>query len=383
MKSVLSLISKTPIRISQFNYRRDDILCEIRLYIPTRQSENREAEEGEDNNIHEASKIKEEILKLANIGSIGDEIAIIPELPLITPRGKFDLHILKDYLKIHGQTHDYKIPFKGITRIFLLPHVDKIHIAFVLGIEPPIRQGNTSYPFLVFQLKKELVITVNLNLPKDSEERKKILVSPLEGESLTGNAYDVIAKLFKAIIGTNIIIPGNFRSSKNNPSIKCSLKANEGFLYPLERGMIFIHKPVVYIKLEDVSYVECVRVTESVQKSFDLHVHTNKNNEKFQFSGILREEYDSIIKYLALKKIKVKSIEEGTHKIVEVNVSNTKTITSRRQKHLLENNNLELPSDESEFDDNYNSEEEMDVDEESEDSGKKKKAKSKKDRKKD
>ena len=347
------------------------MLCEIRLYIPTKLTENKETEEGEDNNLHEAGKIKEEILKLANIGSTGDEIAIIPELPLITPRGKFDLHIFKDYLKIHGQTHDYKIPFKGITKIFLLPHVDKIHIAFVLGIEPPIRQGNTTYPFLVFQIKQEIESTIKLNLPQDEEERKKFLKSPLEGNSLSGNVYDIMAKLFKAIIGINIVIPGNFRSSKNNPSIKCSLKANEGFLYPLERGLIFIHKPVVYIKLEDINYVECVRVTEH-QKSFDIMIYTKKNNESYQFLGILREEYDSIVKYLALKKIKVKSIEEGTHKIIEVTGVAKSSVTSRRKKHLEENNLLELPSSESEFDDNYNSEE-MDVDEDSEKIGGKQK----------
>ena len=260
------------------------MLCEIRLYIPTKLTENKETEEGEDNNLHEAGKIKEEILKLANIGSTGDEIAIIPELPLITPRGKFDLHIFKDYLKIHGH---------------------------------------------------------------------------------------IMAKLFKAIIGINIVIPGNFRSSKNNPSIKCSLKANEGFLYPLERGLIFIHKPVVYIKLEDINYVECVRVTEH-QKSFDIMIYTKKNNESYQFLGILREEYDSIVKYLALKKIKVKSIEEGTHKIIEVTGVAKSSVTSRRKKHLEENNLLELPSSESEFDDNYNSEE-MDVDEDSEKIGGKQK----------
>ena len=283
---------------------------------------------------------------------------------MITPRGKFDLHILKDYLKIHGQTHDYKIPFKGVTKIFLLPHVDKIHIAFVLGIEPPIRQGNTSYPFLVFQIKQEVETTIKLNLPKEEIERNKILKSPLE-DSLKGNLYDIVAKLFKSIIGVNIIIPGNFRSSKSNPSIRCSLKANEGFLYPLERGIIFIHKPVVYIKLEDINYVECVRVSESLQKSFDLNIYSKKNNESFQFLGILREEYDFILKYLALKKIKVKSIEEGTNKIIEVSATN-KTVTSRRKKHMEENNNIELPSDEESVDENYNSDD-MDVDDKGDD----------------
>ena len=34
----------------------------------------------------------------------------------LTPRGKFDLHFLKENIKIHGPTHDYKINFSNINK---------------------------------------------------------------------------------------------------------------------------------------------------------------------------------------------------------------------------------------------------------------------------
>ena len=31
--------------------------------------------------------------------------------------------------------------------------------------------------------------------------------------------------------------------------LKCSIKANEGMLFPLKSSLIFVHKPVIHIKL--------------------------------------------------------------------------------------------------------------------------------------
>lgn len=59
----------------------------------------------------------------------------------------------------------------------------------------------------------------------------------------------------------------------------------------------------------------------SVQRSFDMTIHLNKEDQ-YQFSSIDKQEYDVIIKYLGLKKIKVKS-ETGSAKLVEVEQTST------------------------------------------------------------
>jgi structure-specific recognition protein 1 len=294
---------------------------------------------------------------------LGESIAVVPELPLILPRGKFDVHFLKNALKIHGPSHDYKIPYKNILKAFLLPKPDGVHINFVLSLSSALRgQGNTNYPFLVFQFKNKNEKSIQLS----HIEKYPGLKSPIEGE-----LFDIMAKLFKHIINIGVIIPGSFKNSKNSSSLKCSLKTNEGYLYPLERGLIFIHKPVAYISLEEIKQVECSRITETnVQhKSFDICIKTIK--EEYQFQGIEKTEFDPLIKYFHNKKVKVKNIDEGNKEIKHV----PNTTTSRRQRPI-EDVPMELPS-ESEMDGDYSEDgdNDMEVDDESESEKKTKKRK--------
>lgn len=79
-------------------------------------------------------------------------------------RGRYDIKVFQNQLFFHGKTYDYKIPFKSVTRMFLLPHKDNRHMFFVLHINPPIRQGQTRYPFLVLEFSKEEYIEVDLGL---------------------------------------------------------------------------------------------------------------------------------------------------------------------------------------------------------------------------
>lgn len=183
----------------------------MRLYIPMIHNENEEEKE-KDNGVitHSAETTKDEILKLANIGSLGDAIAVLPEVTILAPRGKFDIHMLKNALKIHGPSHDYKIPYTNVSKAFLLPKQDGVHIAIVLALSTPLRQGNTSYQYIVFQFKNGMEKSVNINLPEDEDERKLILKSELPA-TLSGEQFDIMAKLLKALIGIQIVIPHNFK----------------------------------------------------------------------------------------------------------------------------------------------------------------------------
>lgn len=192
----------------------------MRLFIPTFNTDN-EPKENEmevddqdkapdNNNTNTAEFLREEIQKYANIGSLGDSFAILTEMPMITPRGRFDVQMLKGNLKIHGPSHDYKITYKNISKIFLLPRQDGVHIDLIVSLEKPLRQGNTTYPFLIFQCKKDVEKTIELNLPEDKNEREAILKDKIEN-SISGPIYDIMARLFKAFVGVGVIIPGNFK----------------------------------------------------------------------------------------------------------------------------------------------------------------------------
>ena len=79
----------------------------------------------EEDNSHEemtASKLfDDKIHKFADIGEFaGSVLASVPDCPLIIPRGIYSLDFFSSFAKLHGKTHDYKILFKEISKVFLL-----------------------------------------------------------------------------------------------------------------------------------------------------------------------------------------------------------------------------------------------------------------------
>ena len=107
--------------------------------------------------------------------------------------------------------------------------------------------------------------------------------------------FDIISRLFKEIIKINILIPGDFRSSKGDDCIKCSVKASDGHLYPLKSSLIFIHKPVIYLKHSEISYVELSRLgamsgSGMQSRSFDMTITKLADGSQTTFGSIDREE---------------------------------------------------------------------------------------------
>lgn len=104
-------------------------------------------------------------MRFAEVESEKDQaIVTLPDILLATPRGRYEIKVFPNHLSFHGKSYDYKIPLKTIMRMFLLSHKDGRHMYFVLHINPPIRQGQTRYPFLVLEISKEDYIELDLCL---------------------------------------------------------------------------------------------------------------------------------------------------------------------------------------------------------------------------
>lgn len=65
---------------------------------------------------------------------------------------------------------------------------------------------------------------------------------------MTGKTFDVITRILKSLIGKSVIVPGDFKSVKNQYGITCSYRAQSGHLYPLNRSFLFIVKPVIFVR---------------------------------------------------------------------------------------------------------------------------------------
>ena len=79
-------------------------------------------------------------------------------------RGRFDIDMYENSFRLRGKTYDYKIQYDSIKKFLLLPKPDDMHILITVGLDPPLRQGQTRYPFLVMQLKRDEEVDLDLNM---------------------------------------------------------------------------------------------------------------------------------------------------------------------------------------------------------------------------
>jgi structure-specific recognition protein 1 len=274
---------------------KEDILVEIRLCV--HQPQNEEIMDTLANRIKQYAGCED---------SNGAQICILPDLPFSVPRGKYTADLFAKNFKLHGSSYNYTIAYKNITRAFLLPMPDKINVCFVIGLDKPIRQGQTDYKNVVISFKVDQEIEVELRA------RSEIIAKIDEGLSsqMMGRYYDVFTTLFKGLSGVNVIRPSEFRTTKDESGIKCSVGARQGHLFILQKGLIFILKPIIYIKFEEITKVQLHRVTSNlISRAFDMEVILS-TGQTHQFSGIDKAESEGLMSVMSNNGILVTTAQE-------------------------------------------------------------------------
>eukprot|EP01097_Dermamoeba_algensis_P003907 TRINITY_DN263_c0_g2_i1.p1 TRINITY_DN263_c0_g2~~TRINITY_DN263_c0_g2_i1.p1 ORF type:complete len:647 (-),score=230.38 TRINITY_DN263_c0_g2_i1:220-2160(-) len=277
-------------------------LLEMRLVIPTIGTHAEDEPTA-------AEKFHKQVIQKADIqNTTGKGIALLSNLPVLNPRGRYDVEMFHQFMKLHGKTYDYKISYTSITKIYQLLKPDNRHIFFIISLDPSIRQGQTVYTHLVMQFPVEDSLTVPINLLDEEIESKYKgkLKNPM-----TGTTYEVVSKLFQVLTGKKLTISGSFRSHSSANAIKCSLKANDGYLFPLERSFFFVHKPPTHIYFDNIGEIEFSRMSTNTatNRNFDLIIHL-KNGNNVQFTNIQRQEYQNLLQFLLVKELPVKKSKE-------------------------------------------------------------------------
>ena len=110
-------------------------------------------------------------------------------------------------------------------------------------------------------------------------------------------------------------MPGEFKSSRDAKAIKCTVRAAEGYIYPMKSSIIFIHKPIMYIKHSDIKSVEFSRVghgTAGLSRSFDITLTKLREETQITFQGIDKEEEDCLKNYFKQSGIKTRLVDVET-----------------------------------------------------------------------
>lgn len=246
--------------------------------------------------------------------SLRNDFIIFCNPPLIVfalvVSGRYDIKIFQSFFQLHGKTFDYKIPMTTVLRLFLLPHKDNRQMYFILSLDPPIKQGQTRYHYLVLLFGNDE--DTSIELPFTEEELKTKYEDKLTKE-LSGPVYEVLGKIMKVLINRKLTGPGSFVGNSGTPAVSCSYKAAAGHLYPLERGFIYVHKPPLHIRFEEIASVNFARSGGST-RSFDFEIEL-KSNVIHTFSSIEKEEYTKLFNYITSKKIHVKNTGKNVSRI--------------------------------------------------------------------
>ncbi|KAF2345719.1 FACT complex subunit POB3-like N-terminal PH domain [Trinorchestia longiramus] len=115
-------------------------LMEMRFHIPASELA------GED----PVEAFQQKVVDKASIlTATGETLVTFSELHCLTPRGRYDIKCYPSFLQLHGKSFNFNIPVESVLRLFLLPHMDGRHHFFVVSLDPPIKQGQTRYPYLI------------------------------------------------------------------------------------------------------------------------------------------------------------------------------------------------------------------------------------------
>jgi hypothetical protein len=71
-------------------------------------------------------------------------------LSVLGRKEKYVLAFYHSYALLHGHETIYQLQYKDIIRGVLLPRADGTHIAFILELKQPLRQGQTLQQFVSF-----------------------------------------------------------------------------------------------------------------------------------------------------------------------------------------------------------------------------------------
>ncbi|KAL3319570.1 FACT complex subunit ssrp1 [Cichlidogyrus casuarinus] len=273
-------------------------LSELRLFSPAQENKDVTADL-----IYQKIKRRAGILE-----ATGDSLVQFSELSCLQPRGRYEFKFFPTFIHLHGKSYDFKVPKTSLLRVMLLPDVDERTHFVVVNVQPPLKLGQTNYHFIIVQFENDNYVDVEMNCTESFLEEK---YGDKLSKRLNGPAYQIVSNLFHSLYGIKITVPGSFTSKMGLRAVSCNYKTSHGLLYPLDKGFMFVPKPAIFIRLEEIVSIQFSRGS-SLLKSFDLEIET-RNGLSHTFTALVKREYETMYNFVSKKNLNVKNIESETN----------------------------------------------------------------------
>ena len=284
-----------------------DSLIMASFHVPL---QNSYVEEEEDGEITPAAVLTRSVLEYADVGTgdAGSPIAVF-EAGCLVPRGRFTVEMYPSFMRMIGQTAEFKIQYASLYRMFILPKANMTQTYCIMSLDPPIRKGLTHYPHVMFLFHDDQQQSIELDVDDDVFKA----INEKNGNKLQreydGPLWEVFGKTLKGLSGAKLTRQGGFRSHSDGPAVRCSLKSDQGYLYALEKCFFYLEKPPTLIPYDDVAYVEFQRQAEGGSgRTIDMSVvlrDSQTRDTTYQFRGIAKEEHTILMEFLSDHDVKV------------------------------------------------------------------------------
>jgi structure-specific recognition protein 1 len=128
-------------------------------------------------------------------------------------------------------------------------------------------------------------------------------------KSYDAPTYQVISEVFSGLSDKKVT-RSKFKSSTSSQGIKCSMKANEALLYPLDRHILSVPKPPTLLSHREIVRVTFSRVGGSTTRTFEVKFNMDSGVEH-SYSSIPREEFVYLEDYCREAGMNVENEMEG------------------------------------------------------------------------
>ncbi|KAM0675346.1 FACT complex subunit ssrp1 [Gurleya vavrai] len=244
-------------------------------------------------------KICDEIKERTEITK-ANEILAIESIQSLVPRGKNDYIFYDTFFKMVGSTYEHKIFYSSIKQIFWLEKENNEHF-LAFEADPPIRQGQTRYSFVVMVFKDDIEEEISLNLTSEDKRRFPSLL-----QEYSGSLGFSFMQILKSMTNAKVHKVGSFSTLSGIKNVKCTLKASDGHLFPLDSYLIFMPKAIL-MPLKEIQNIEFSRVNVSkfAAKTFDMKIEME--DKTFMFASLPKEDFGQLEQYFSEKNIKITS----------------------------------------------------------------------------
>merc|ERR1712226_274059 len=271
-------------------------LCEMRFWVPN----------STDAEVDLVTDFHDKVMASADIlSATGTAIMSFEEVMCQLPKGRHEIKFYPTCIQMRGKTNVWIVQYTSMLRLFLLPHNDGNQIFFVVSLDPPLKAGASRYHFVICQFHKDEEIEQELKITE--EEIKEKYDGKIE-KNMNGLTYEMFSRGMKAFSNRKITVPGSFKGESDKPAIFCGYKNNTGYLYPLERGFLYVPRPPIHLRFDEIAPVNLARGTDTL-RSFDFEV-TSKQEQSYTFSQIERGEYNKLFDFVKQKNIPIKNVGE-------------------------------------------------------------------------